>query len=279
MALQVWLPLDGDLKNNGLLDVIVTNHGATVENNGKIGKCYSFDGVDDYITTTYSTAIGMADFSIAMWVKIPTLTSGSYYAICTSKSAAAASAGFGIYWNYSQKKFLWSTADGSNATEIWMANTVDTIVYDKWIHLVMVRNSADSKKGYFYINAVRYELNSMPVIRDITTDTKLYIGRCTNNYYSAKMYLNDFRIYNHALSPKEVKEISKGLILHYPFDENFNTNLIKNGFGELGTENWSNTDSSHISTTDIPSGVSNIKASFSNNSTQEFIRVYPNSKY
>ena len=173
------------------------------------------------MNTTYSTAIGTSDFSIAMWIKIPTMTSGTYYAICTSKTTAAASAGFGIYWNYSQKKFLWSTADGSEATEIWMAQAVDSIVYDKWIHLVMVRNSNDNKKGYFYINGQRYELASVPAIRNITTDTKLFIGRCTGGSYLAKMYLNDFRIYDHALSDKEVEEIAKGLVLHYKLDDSY----------------------------------------------------------
>lgn len=45
--------------------------------------------------------------------------------------------------------------------------------------------------------------------------------------------MNDFRIYNHALSLKEVKEISKGLVLHYPLNQNvgLGLNLIKNGFG------------------------------------------------
>jgi hypothetical protein len=32
--------------------------------------------------------------------------------------------------------------------------------------------------------------------------------------------MRDFRIYNHVLSKKEIKEISKGLILHYKMDEN-----------------------------------------------------------
>lgn len=228
MSLQVWLPLRGDLRNQGISNITVTNNGATVDTSGKIGSCYYFNGGQS-ISTSYSTAIGTGDFSISMWLKIPTLSSGSYYAICTSKTATAASSGFGIYWNYSQKKFLWSTADGSSATEIWMATAVDTIVYDKWIHLVMVRNSSDAKKGYFYINNTRYELASVPAIRNITSDTKMRIGRCNDDYYPAKMYINDFRIYNHALSEQEVKLLSQGLVLHLPLSDRYienTTNLI-----------------------------------------------------
>lgn len=44
MSLQVWLPLDGDLYNQGLTEAILDNHNATIDNNGKIGKCYSFNG-------------------------------------------------------------------------------------------------------------------------------------------------------------------------------------------------------------------------------------------
>lgn len=221
MSLRVWLPLNGDLRNNGLDNIEVVNDGATVDNNGKIGKCYYLSGnANSYINTNYSTNIGISDFSISLWVKIPTITSGSYYTVCTSKSASAASSGFGIYWNYSQKKFLWSTADGTNATEIWMAVTVDSIVYDKWIHLVMVRNNSDEKKGYFYINGERYELASIPAIRNITIDTKLLLGKCSNGSYPIKAYYNDFRIYDHALSAKEVKELSKGLVCYYKLDGN-----------------------------------------------------------
>ena len=230
MSLRVWLPLNGDLRNNGLDNIEVVNNGATVDNSGKIGKCYYLSGnANSYINTNYSTNIGTSDFSISLWVKIPTITSGSYYAVCTSKSASAASSGFGIYWNYSQKKFLWSTADGTNATEIWMAATVDSIVYDKWIHLVMVRNNSDTKKGYFYINGERYELTSIPAIRNITIDTKLLLGKCSSGNYPIKAYYNDVRIYDHALSAKEVKEISKGLVCHYKLDRNgANPNLVPN---------------------------------------------------
>ena len=49
MSLQVWLQLDGDLDNRGLRDISVINNGASIDDNGKTGKCYSFDGMDDYL--------------------------------------------------------------------------------------------------------------------------------------------------------------------------------------------------------------------------------------
>ena len=55
MALQVWLPLNGNLNNQGLSNITVTNVGATVNAAGKIGNCYSFDGTDDYLTLSNIT--------------------------------------------------------------------------------------------------------------------------------------------------------------------------------------------------------------------------------
>jgi hypothetical protein len=70
MALQVWLPLNGSLRNQGVSGVIATNSGATVDNSGKIGKCYSFDGSDDFISFPGTFFKGGASypFSICMWI-------------------------------------------------------------------------------------------------------------------------------------------------------------------------------------------------------------------
>ena len=221
MALQLWLPLNGTLENRGLSNVTASSTGATVSATGKIGPCYYLAGnTSSYIDTGFSSAFGTGDYSIAMWVKIPRITSGSYFAIISSKGAGAAASGVGIYWNYSQKRFLWSSADGTNAREIWMSTSVDLteLVYDKWIHIILVRNSSDAKHGYFYINGERYDLMSVPSILNITTDTKFRIGNCVPSYYSVKMYVNDLRIYDHAVSVKEAKELSKALTIHYTLD-------------------------------------------------------------
>ena len=69
MSLRVWLPLNGTLENKGLDNVTVTNSGATVDNNGKIGKCYSFDG-SSYIKITMPTDfITIKNKTVAAWVK------------------------------------------------------------------------------------------------------------------------------------------------------------------------------------------------------------------
>ena len=50
MALKVWLPLNGNLDNIGIdknIKVPTTNN-LTINDNGKIGKCYSFNGSNSY---------------------------------------------------------------------------------------------------------------------------------------------------------------------------------------------------------------------------------------
>ena len=66
--------------------------------------------------------------------------------------------------------------------------------------------------------------------RDSRTGSTAFLGK-----------MNDIRVYDHCLSPKEVKEISRGLCLHYKLDGVCNT--VDNtewdcsGFGNNGTKN------------------------------------------
>ena len=73
MSLKVWLPLNGNLKNQGSSKIIATNNGATINDNGKIGKCYSFSNT--YINLIPTTAFNSSfstEASLALWVKVST---------------------------------------------------------------------------------------------------------------------------------------------------------------------------------------------------------------
>ena len=69
-GLQIWLPLNGNLTQQGLSNVTVTNNGSvSVDDSGKIGKCYYFNRTN-YLTTPipFSTTTSM---SLAFCIKIP----------------------------------------------------------------------------------------------------------------------------------------------------------------------------------------------------------------
>ena len=253
MALRVWLPLNGDLHNQGLDGgVTVTNNGATVSDAGKIGKCYSFT-TSQYMELNNLPFSSLTHCSISFWIKVTgkgnsgwlpfTGQSTSYYLLATS-------AGTGAFYN--------------------STNNVGT-------------------NGKFYIDGVKgttpAAMNEWHhyVVTDVnlSTWTKFYINKYSTAWNFAGS-VNDVRIYDHVLSQKEIKEISKGLVVHYKLDANpnagiGNTNLIANGWG--GTENWPQTGASYVSTV-VPSEISgSCTNSYGAMTSKEYIPLIPDHSY
>lgn len=215
MSLVVWLPLNGDLHNQGLnQDLTISNHNATINNNGKIGKCYYFNGNQQWLQ--FNSSLGNFynnDWSITCWIK-PTDRTRSvilsdYIAVGASNIALELSTtGYvRVYWN---------GAPDINFT------SAGILPLNEWTHLTVTKQNRDIKV-YFngewkqtYTHTADFSTqisNAYPRIGDD------YRGN-SNNTVSYQGYLNDFRMYNHALSPKEVEEIAKGLVLHYKLDNN-----------------------------------------------------------
>ena len=268
MSLKVWLPLNNaTIRNQGTSSIEVSNNGATLDNNGKIGKCYYFNGSAQYLQFSESLEnIYLGDFSYSVWLKPMDDTRSiiiSEYSSTGSSNVAfelTASRGVRLYWN--------------GSPDIYPSNC--TLPKDTWTHTAIVKTT---NRVDFYINGeLKYTYTGTLSDRPSTSKIRIgddYRGGTSVSYMG---YMNDVRIYDHALSLKEVKEIAKGLVVHYPLNDiNITENLIINGYGELGSENWSS--SSNISTSEIPSGHSEIKASFYNNITKEYIPIYPNHSY
>ena len=231
MSLQVWLPLNGSLENLGLSDINITNNGATVNDSGKIGKCYSFNGSNQYLSSVYN--FYNQTFSVTAWIY--TTSTSATQTICCDRTTVGY--GFSIFLIGGKIRI---DAGGNNLQ--WTTNY--TYPANTWFHLAVTHDGTNVK---YYINGIYQEskaqaLNSSYWGTITSIGASQANGSTYGNYLNGK--LNDFRIYNHCLSIKEIKELSKGLVLHYKLNDavgftdiiqNQNTYVVYNNFSGSGT--------------------------------------------
>ena len=219
MSLQVWLPLNGNLNNQGLSEVTVTNNGATVDSNGKIGSCYSFD-TGKYLTVTKPVAL-TKEISYSCWVNISSWNSTYDCILSLSTGTNWRDSRATLCRNGSSTNLVWNIANGSSQIQV---NSNTSLSLNTWYHIAC---TYDGAKLRIYINGVEDNSVSTSFVPNYGS-AELYIGSWHGDNYNLKGRLNDVRVYDHCLSAKEVKEISKGLICHYKLDNNGfgNPNLL-----------------------------------------------------
>lgn len=219
MSLQVWLPLNGNLNNQGLADVTITNNGATINNEGKIGKCYFFDGT--FLSFPNPLKNPCSEFSIAAWVNLTEgyaknnglhicSWNGTYSRICISKDGAAV-------------RVLLPSNKGFSSTALDTSITANV-----WNHYAI---TFKNQQLNIYINGILDKSINTELTEVTFASNTIFIGTYSSELSKGKV--NDFRVYDHCLSSKEVKEISKGLVLHYKLDGKYETttNLASSSVG------------------------------------------------
>ena len=240
MSLVVWLPLTKDLRNQGLSNITATNSGATYSSTGgKLGGCYSFDGTDDAIGVGNLSTIVGTEFSWSCWFYRSEWSSKSWETIFGGPSG-----------------FELETKNGSTNSPLMYAYSwgKGTFTYElnQWNHLVMTRTTSETK---FYLNG---ELKLTGSAGSIPSGNYFVGSWSSTTGQNFKGKVNDVRIYDHCLSPMEVKELSKGLILHYPLNRGGwgQENLVVNYRNSGNTSYYSTTLSAQVYEIDssMPSG-------------------------
>ena len=216
MALQIWLPLNGNLNNQGLNTYTISNTGV-IDSLGKIGSCYSYS--KQYTLISGDIISNLSKFSISCWVY---LTNASTYNIFTSENSSG-------YWQFllgNNSIKVRDSVSGLSGSRI--DKTITAIPSSVWVHVTVVYDEGVVK---VYQNGVLKDTLTFHSGATMNTHDKMYIGADGLNdtsSYPGNCKINDFRVYNHCLSDKEVSEISKGLILHYKLSENYQT--LNNSF-------------------------------------------------
>lgn len=227
MGLQIWLPLNGSIYNQGLDgDAITNSSGITYASIGKIGSQSLLSGS----MTTSKNYLGY-EGTICFWIYI---TKNSNKGMLYGNSDTGAS-----LYNRKWSLFLYPTRNdlycwgcqkdskNNSPNGNWQLNGV--IPDNKWTHICITHNRS---MQYIYINGIQVAHKEWDSSGDITFDVSTPL---MNN--DVGRYLQDYRIYDNCLSPRQVKEISQGLICHYPLGEVDGKiggrNLIKNGKGNV----------------------------------------------
>ena len=214
MGLQVWLPLNGSLENRGLSNTTLGGTYSPTYIDGKIGKCMNCSTT---VKLTPSTPMKSTKYSFAAWIKS---------AIVTSSST--------VWWkifrmNYSDSTYhTLYTADSGSGRYKMEYNPEYNVYCDTqvWQHLVF---TIDGAKITAYLNGTL--VGSSTGSNAERTLSSIEVGG------NANVWLNDVRVYDHILSPKEVKEISKALCLHYTLNNNGcgQENLVKGNYSVIAT--------------------------------------------
>ena len=235
MSLIAWYPLNGDTKDYSGNNLHLTNNEATVDVNGKIGSCYLTNQSNKQYLNVTSSIITDAlsngnDFTVCFWQKVDSCRYAVMNISCGNTSATDRMLHIGM--RSANVVSMGFYGDDLNGTFSFSP--------DKWYHITAVY-----EKGYQKIYVNGKLINSRKSTNYLIVNGKFNIGSYSNTTTTA--FYNDVRIYNEALSAKQIKEIAQAKICHYICNEQFYENTVnlynnKNQIGSNGPKiEWENT--------------------------------------
>lgn len=223
MSLQVWLPLTQGtgMNNQGLNDATFISSGITLNTTDGMGSCYSCAG-SGYVLSNKKIFLGKEQ-SMFCWVKLNSFNSSSSLTGICGQHNYHNCTGMGINLIYASATTGYlgvSTGTGNGRTyKDYKGSTL--LSAGTWYH---VGYTYDGSKIRLYVNGKldkEYSFTGMATPADyfqafqwsLTTNGTMGV----QGGYAMNGYLNDVRAYDHVLSIKEIKELAKGLMVHYPF--------------------------------------------------------------
>lgn len=209
MSLQVWLPFIKDNSNYGInKDITISGGGISGSIHGKIGN-YCMDS-SSTMTVTCPYMSGKKVWSVCFWGYIDSSQiTANWTGILHLKDGGSSlrlevcpSTNYnGIY--------CYSLHNNSAHSIISVAISSPTGgYYDQWAHVCI---TSDGKTITKYVNGIK---NGTAAYNGSGTITGVFLLQ--NNQ---KIHKNDFRVYDHTLTIKEIKEIYKHPIVHFDFEK------------------------------------------------------------
>ena len=207
MALIAHYKLDGNAK-----DAVANNHGEPTSGvtwvDGKLGKAAQFDGSSFIETKIDKIPKDPKELSVAFWAKADFIDShlgmigfvgdGGYtdgFVITTTGSSNVRVR----YWTDGGTNLSWDSGDFANQKESHFCVTLSKRTFKVYQDGVKVQEGEHTNP---------LNLNGIMNIGLYTWQDNYFYG-----------WIDDVRLYDHALSKREIRDLSLGLALHYSFNE------------------------------------------------------------
>ena len=243
MSLLIWLPLNGNLDNQGLSPAtfsLVNSSGgiSSATSGGKIvnGRWIRSARTSSYIISDQLFNLS-GDFSMCCWAKVTGIAdSGTANGIITNHGHLTGGSGITMkdVSSTDLRMSINTGTDSNNRTYCTYYGT--TNIYNQWHHLCVTYDRGKQRYRMYvdgkpetivgYGDYITFGDNAQPrpfCLFAWSTD------HLNSEAYRPPCELNDVRVYDQLLTPREIKEIAKGLVAHWPMKGMGSTNYLKGG--------------------------------------------------
>ena len=226
MALQIWLPLNGTTKNQGLLGELTVSSPTYVD--GKLGKAINTGAIKMSAEQT-AQVLNNDEVSIAFWVYVNAETGSTTNREMLfgndNNMGANNNRKFSLFQYPTCNDFHWSWMNDESLYTFAVGVLTGVLPSYKWTHVAVVYKNPTLK---VFINGVLRSTST-----DNVSNSSSFAYDTQVIYNSQCHYFNDYRVYNNAISEKEVHDLSKGLVVHYPLKSQYETGQVNKYSGDV----------------------------------------------
>lgn len=190
---------DGTIMNPGNVSYVV----------GKVGKAIKFGGVNAVgsVEVVQNSSLALNDeITLAYWVRMD-----NHYGEFNNDNTFVSKGNHAVFVKGNEGSLSSYIYTGSGAADLWYQRVPtnnkisvnNSFTVGQWVHVAFTI-SPTQQKGY--INGVEVTSNNLPTPVNLSTSNAglIYIGWLNSSWYALDGAVDDFRMYNTALSASEI---------------------------------------------------------------------------
>ena len=184
----------------------LTNMTGSEWTTGKTGGGLSFDGNDDYVNVPTAAHPTGSEVSVAFWSK-GTVGLSKNYLIYSSSSGRVLS--IHLPWGTGSGNVVWDVGAHGGSYDRTSKTASAAEVTGSWAHWAFTKNATTGFMNIYHNGSLWHSAGGKTMAMPATnTFDFLHIGGTSNSLWDWEGTLDDFRLYDHALSAGEVTALA-----------------------------------------------------------------------